>query len=479
MQIKNTLNLILLSIILLLLVSTGFWYNINEWDEARHGANAFFMAQNGDYINLYFDNLPDTWIAKPPLLTWMIVGSYKLFGYNEFALRLPTYICVLIFFSVMYRFVCQYTKPVHAFLCCLITASCKLVIGWHIGLTADYDMILVLMLLLSVYYYARYIDFDKQNAIYLSALFIGLAFYCKGTAAFVLLPGMALYAMIRGKMKNLLRSKQLWIALGVLIAIIGSWLGLLSVYGLAYQSSYYNSNNAITTLFLHDTIRRLADSSFEDKSTPDKFFALTVLDVRLNVWNYLLYLLLAIGLVRWWQQRKHTLSLIKDEQNRMVLLSLCLIVPFTLLMSFSETKHDWYLIPAYIFIPPIIMDGIIRIGKRTKTAYYVFGIVLTFTFTRHTLYLYNQPKSLHTHLNRQNPYLKDCPKLVTISIPRHHVYLYLQWMDLHTDRVQHAEELNKYKGRTLLIDQGQMQEVKPEQITILQRFDEFILARIN
>lgn len=476
---KNALRFTLLLLIIILISVTGYDYDINEWDEARHGANAFFMSKNGDYVNLFFDNMPDTWIAKPPLLTWMIVGSYKILGCNELALRLPTYICVIFFFSTLYRFICLYTKPVVAFSGCLLTASCKLILGWHSGLTADYDMILTLMLLLSVFHFAQYIDFDKKQSIYLSAMFIGLAFYSKGTAAFVLIPGIVMYTAIRGKLRTILLSKEIWIALCLLIGIIGSWLVILSVYGMKYESSYYKSNNAITTMFFHDTFRRLADSSFEDKSTPDDFFPFTVLDVRLNLWNYLLYLLLITGIVQWWREKKNLKTVMGNEKNRMVLLSACMILPFTLVMSISTTKHDWYLIPAYVFIPPIIIDGILRIGKQAKVMYYVFGLVLAFTFIRHVLYLSNQPTSLPTHLNRENPYLKNCEKLVTISIPRHHVYLYLQWMDLHTDRVHSADELNKYAGRTLLIDKTQMKDINPNQITILQGFDEFILARIN
>ena len=74
------------------------FYNLNDgvifdWDESRHGVNAFEMIQSGDYLVHTYAGDVDYWNAKPPLSMWQIALGYKLFGYNTLGLR---------FFSAFY-----------------------------------------------------------------------------------------------------------------------------------------------------------------------------------------------------------------------------------------------------------------------------------------------------------------------------------------------------------------------------------------
>lgn len=66
---------------------------IIEWDEARHGINAYEMVQSGNFIVNTYQGAPDYWNVKPPLSMWQVALAYKLFGYGTFALR---------FFSALY-----------------------------------------------------------------------------------------------------------------------------------------------------------------------------------------------------------------------------------------------------------------------------------------------------------------------------------------------------------------------------------------
>lgn len=66
---------------------------IVEWDEARHGVNAYEMVQSGNFVVNTYQGAPDYWNVKPPLSMWQVAFAYKLFGYGTFALR---------FFSALY-----------------------------------------------------------------------------------------------------------------------------------------------------------------------------------------------------------------------------------------------------------------------------------------------------------------------------------------------------------------------------------------
>ena len=53
-------------------------YPIRIWDEARLAINAYEMLKNGDFIVTHYDNNPDMWNTKPPLMIWCQVFFMKI-----------------------------------------------------------------------------------------------------------------------------------------------------------------------------------------------------------------------------------------------------------------------------------------------------------------------------------------------------------------------------------------------------------------
>jgi hypothetical protein len=51
------------------------------------------MAESGDWVTPYVNGV--RFLEKPPLLYWLTAASFKAFGINEFALRLPTALAVI------------------------------------------------------------------------------------------------------------------------------------------------------------------------------------------------------------------------------------------------------------------------------------------------------------------------------------------------------------------------------------------------
>ncbi len=63
---------------------------VMEWDEARRGVAAFEMLERGDFTVHRYRGEVDTFSVKPPLGLWAIAASYRVFGFNRFALRFPS-----------------------------------------------------------------------------------------------------------------------------------------------------------------------------------------------------------------------------------------------------------------------------------------------------------------------------------------------------------------------------------------------------
>jgi 4-amino-4-deoxy-L-arabinose transferase-like glycosyltransferase len=63
-------------------------FGLADLDEGFYASVAWEMRQSGDWRTPTF--LGEPWFEKPPLLYWLMVGSMRVFGENEFALRLPS-----------------------------------------------------------------------------------------------------------------------------------------------------------------------------------------------------------------------------------------------------------------------------------------------------------------------------------------------------------------------------------------------------
>ncbi len=66
---------------------------VTDYDEGYYVQPALHMVQSGDWVTPYADGI--RFLEKPPLLYWVTAASFKVFGINEFALRLPTALAVI------------------------------------------------------------------------------------------------------------------------------------------------------------------------------------------------------------------------------------------------------------------------------------------------------------------------------------------------------------------------------------------------
>ncbi|MEL7339535.1 MAG: glycosyltransferase family 39 protein, partial [Bacteroidota bacterium] len=276
------------AVFVLTLLSIFLWLGskgIFAWDEARYGENAYWMLQKGDYVHYYFAGEPDRWNAKPPLANWLISLNYRWLGYNTWALRLHSAVAVLAFFVLFYYWVKRYRSEGFALACVLVLLSVRGIVGHHVGRTGDTDGLLLAGLMGYLYALSSWVDFAERKALLWGALSLGLAFYSKGPTMIFFLPGTLVYLLIRRKMKDLLREPYFWGATVVLLAIIASWIILVE---LNTPAGEYRSWQ---TLLFYDTVARFTQTGVEGEATSwNVGFVLQALDIKFNLWNYLLYL---------------------------------------------------------------------------------------------------------------------------------------------------------------------------------------------
>lgn len=373
---------------------------IQDWDESRHGVNAIEMLNNGDWVNLYYEGRVDDWNLKPPLAIWTIAVSYSIFGLNEFGLRFPSALAMLFAFLFLYKFICLYESKKFAFFTCLILASVKGWIGYHIGRTGDTDALFVAMLMGGIYCLSKFLDFKPKSSLYFSAIFFGLAFFTKGFAVFIIVPSIFLYIILTYRFREFFSNKHTYQALGLFTLFPLSWFLINSYYGVSFSEKEGLGSNAFYSMFLYDIVERFSNPTFENPLDPySKFFVITYLDARFNVWNYFLYLGILLAIIGYSKGDFKLEKLKVKLKLPLILASFCWIIPLYVFQSFITVQHHWYLAPSLPFIAILTYTLIEWIIKKYAIFKYLFFIALVFTLIRQ-LILFNSPPDKPEIVNR-------------------------------------------------------------------------------
>jgi 4-amino-4-deoxy-L-arabinose transferase-like glycosyltransferase len=90
---RSNFTWLLLGLLTLRLIST-IWVPLSASSEPRYAEIARLMMESNDWITPWFEPGVPFW-GKPPLLFWTQALSFKLFGVNEFAARLPSLMATL------------------------------------------------------------------------------------------------------------------------------------------------------------------------------------------------------------------------------------------------------------------------------------------------------------------------------------------------------------------------------------------------
>lgn len=420
-----------LLILLLPALFAGMYFisssDLQEWDESRNGINALEMYFNHDYLNLHYNNSPDTWNAKPPLLIWLITISYYFFGFNEFALRLPSFLAGIVFLIFVFKTASEFGNRRLAIYTVLILLSCKAVLASHIALTGDFDALLIMFCAAASYYFLMFQIRKKQNAIYLFAIFLAFAFLTKGPAALLIIPGIFLFLASSKSLVSFLGNRKVYIAMGVFLFIISLWIIPALLFSAPFINGEYGAKNSLETLFLHDSINRLTQSNFGAGQEYDPWFFFHVLDTRFNVWNY--FFLIGIVFLLFNLTFNKGKTGLKKESEFSDIQNFCfwITVPVAIILSLAKNKHSWYMAPLFEFIALISAIAIIQITKHYKVIERVFVLLFIFLCSRHIYELNQRPKIYHSlSTDGRNPLLINKPEQTE---PPQNLLLYSKWVE--------------------------------------------------
>lgn len=217
-------------------------------DEAIRSLVAMEMDLSGNYIATTMHGAP--YINKPPLFNWILLLSFKLFGYfGEFPARVVTVFFLSLYGFTVFRFTRREFGHAFAFLAALMTVTSGrfLIYDSMLGLIDTTFSVVIYTLFMSIYYFGS--RGQWQRLFLATYLLMAVGFMLKGLPA-VVFQGFSLLAglLFFGQGRRLFSLQHLWGALPA-VAILG-------VYLWAYAQ--YRPLDILLPNLLHESVKRTA-----------------------------------------------------------------------------------------------------------------------------------------------------------------------------------------------------------------------------
>ena len=198
--------------------STVLW----DEDEAAYAGIAMNMVQTNDWMTQSF--LYSEIHRKPPLHFWMIAISYKLFGVNEFALRLPGVLSILLCLGFLYYFGKKLYDEETGLIALLVLGSTLLIP--NLAKMALTDNALLLFETTAVLSLWTYLKTGKAKWNYLCWGAVSLGVLVKGPPILVLILGLWGFILLFSADRKKLIGTHPWIflPLSLLPLLIWGWI---------------------------------------------------------------------------------------------------------------------------------------------------------------------------------------------------------------------------------------------------------------
>jgi len=215
-----------LAILVLMRIATLGLYPLMDTTEARYAEIARKMVELGDGITPWFDYGVPFW-GKPPLSFWLTAASFKLFGINEFAARLPHLLGALLVVWLIWDWQARSSRR-EAMLAIVLLAGSALFFVASGAVMTDMTLTVGTTLAMRGFWLGLHgTDAERRRERWLLFLGLTVGLLAKGPIVLVLagLP-IALWTLIQGNPAAVWRGFP-WLRGTLLtVALAGSWYAL-------------------------------------------------------------------------------------------------------------------------------------------------------------------------------------------------------------------------------------------------------------
>lgn len=310
----------------LLYLAGNHLFPITDTAEANYAETAREMVLSGDWISPQIYG--SYWYDKPIFFYWELAAAYTLFGFNEFASRLPSAVFGTMNVLFLYWFARKVYGEKAGLLSALIFGSC--VETWLLSRAVITDATLIFFMSAAVaFFYLGYTENRKYYFLCYAAA--AIAVLIKGPIG-LLLPGAAafLFLLYQKDLKEMLHV-HLFSGLLLFLVIAGSWYGTMCWL--------HGSDFLLNFIGVHNVLRAtVAEHPAHNKW----YFNLLCFLVGFAPWSFLL----PYSLFKRWRRKELDLRSSRDATQLLVIYAAVVFLFFQLI----ATKYTTYTYPAYFSV---------------------------------------------------------------------------------------------------------------------------------
>ena len=358
--------------------------------EARYAEIARLMYETNQWIVMQYDYGIPFW-AKPPLSTWLSAISFNVFGINEFAARLPSFIIGLVIIGLLTKI--KEIKKVDVFFIAFVLLTIPEFL-LHMGVTSTDSTLMLSTTLVMISFWNSMIYHKKTIWNYLFFVGIGLGLLAKGPLIIVLTSvPIFIWSVLDFKNRFIYLWKKIpWIT-GILITILvaGPW----------YYFMEKESPGFFNYFIVGEHFHRFTDSEWHGdkygfaKSQPIGMIWLFLIGFGFPWVPYVLY--------KMWKKKS---VLFKDKWVAFLILW-AFWTP--LFFTFSSNAIHTYILPSLIPIGLLVANWW-SYNKKWLIVSMVFPIIIVFAF----IILSFKSSSLNYYLNTDK-YLIESQEVSTTN----------------------------------------------------------------
>lgn len=335
--------------------------------DATHASAARNIVLSGDYVTLHVNGI--RYLEKAPLPYWLVAVSFRLFGFNTFAVHLPQAIAVLLLALLAYRWARRawdaYTG-LYAGLIILTSSGVFLFTRIFIP-----EVLLSLLLAGTLYLVQRALE-DSARAtwrVYAAWVLLALAVLTKGLIAIVFVGGaLLLWLWLTGEWKEW-RTLRPVTGFLLFLAVAAPWHILAGIR----NTGAYNGHGFFWFYFVNEHFMR-----FLGKRIPHDYNKLPggLYWVLHLVWLFPWSLFFPAAAVVAWLRRGQVRLLPNTRQGRTLLL--LMIFAGLILVFFSiSTNQEYYTFPAYLPLAILTAAGMTTAERHARLRAWLQGANVT------------------------------------------------------------------------------------------------------
>ena len=370
----QTYLLLLLLVVMVMVI--GFFCPLMVNDSNQFAVMAMRMVNENDYTTLIKDT--EEYLDKPHMHYWLAALSYKLFGINQYAYRIPALLSLLLGVYSCYGIGKLLYNKQTGWIVSLVFITAQTIVLSAIDVRTD--AVLTGFAIFSIWQLMSYMSNRKLVHIMLGAFGAGIAFSTKGQIALVVIGMCVLVQLTYTKKWKALFDWKVLVALVVFAITISPMLyAYYQQFDLHPEKVIRGKSNRSGIFFIlwEQSFERLSGEGVGKNSSDYFFFFHTLL------WTFLPWTI--IMLTAFYSKVRYFIKTRFRFDPKEDLISLASFIILLLLISFAQFKLPHYLNVLIPLVAIVTGSFLYRLHEESKdkwlsvllkAQYFVLGVVL-------------------------------------------------------------------------------------------------------